>query len=151
MEDFEGVYQKYNTMIYKVAFLYVKNENDALDIVQNTFIKYLKVEHFENEEHIKRWLLRTCINMSKNHLKSFWHKKMKILEDENIATSNQNNQLIEKVFQLPKQYKAVIYLYYYQGYHVKEIAEILKLSESNVKQRLKRGREFLKMELINHE
>lgn len=151
MEDFEGDYQKYSAMIYKIAFLYVKNENDALDSVQNTFIKYLKVEYFENEEHMKRWLLRTCINISKNHLKSFWYKKVKVLEDENIATPNQNDQLIEKVFQLPKQYKAVIYLYYYQGYHVKEIAEILKLSESNVKQRLKRGREFLKMELINNE
>ena len=63
---FEHLFQKYKDMIYRVAFLYLKNEADALDIVQNTFIKLLKKNDFNDEEHLKRWLLRVCINLCKN-------------------------------------------------------------------------------------
>lgn len=66
---FEHLFQKYKDMIYRVAFLYLKNEADALDIVQNTFIKLLKKNDFNDEEHLKRWLLRVCINLCKNNLK----------------------------------------------------------------------------------
>lgn len=72
--------------------------------------------------------------------------------DESICIQDEKTfLLLEKVLALPKQYKGVLYLYYYEGYHVKEIAEIMKLSESNVKQRLKRGRDQLKEEVEKDE
>lgn len=148
---FEQIYAQYQDQLYRLAFIYVKNEADALDIVQNTFIKFYKQKDFENNEHIKRWLLRTCVNLSKNHLKSFY-KRNKVYFDENkYANAKPKYKLLDKVLKLPRQYKAVIYLYYYEGYQVKEIAEILKIGESNVKQRLKRGREKLKVEVEKDE
>lgn len=64
---FEQVFQQYNQMIFKIAFLYLKNEADALDVVQNTFIKLLKKNNFNDDEHLKRWLLRVCINLYINN------------------------------------------------------------------------------------
>ena len=55
--------------------------------------------------------------------------------------------LQELIFKLSPRYKGVVHLYYYEGYSVKEIAAILKISDSAVKQRLKRAREKLKIEL----
>lgn len=65
--EFERIFECYSQMVYKIAFLYLKNEADALDIVQNTFFKLLTKKEFNSEEHIKRWLLRVCINLCKNN------------------------------------------------------------------------------------
>lgn len=66
---FEQMFQQHNQMIFRIAFLYLKNEADALDVVQN--IKLLKKNNFNNDEHLKRWLLRVCINLCINNLKSY--------------------------------------------------------------------------------
>lgn len=144
---FEHLFQKYKDMIYRVAFLYQKNEADALDIVQNTFIKLLKKNDFNDEQHLKRWLLRVCINLCKNNLKSYWKRNVSVFEEEFYQLENSDLKLQELVFKLAPKYKEVIHLYYYEGYSVKEISVILKISEAAVKQRLKRARTKLKIEL----
>ena len=136
---FEHLFQKYKDMIYRVAFLYLKNEADALDIVQNTFIKLLKKNDFNDEEHLKRWLLRVCINLCKNNLKSYWKRNVSVFEEEFYQLENSDLKLQELVFKLAPNY--------YEGYSVKEISVILKISEAAVKQRLKRARTKLKIEL----
>lgn len=146
-ELFEEVFHRYKEMVYRVAFTYLKNEADALDIVQNTFIKLLKQDGFNDEEHLKRWLLRVTINACKNNLKSYWNLKTIVFHEEYHYHDEKSIELEELVFKLAPKYKGVIYLYYYQGYKVKEIAEILKISEASVKKRLARGREKLKIEL----
>ena len=128
---FEHLFQKYKDMIYRVAFLYLKNEADALDIVQNTFIKLLKKNDFNDEEHLKRWLLRVCINLCKNNLKSYWKRNVSVFEEEFYQLENSDLKLQELVFKLAPKYKGVI----------------LKISEAAVKQRLKRARTKLKIEL----
>lgn len=144
---FEQVFQQHNQMIFRIAFLYLKNEADALDVVQNTFIKLLKKNNFNNDEHLKRWLLRVCINLCINNLKSYWKRNVYSFEEEYYIQDNADLQLQELVFKLPPKYKGVIHLYYYEGYSIKEIALILNISESAVKQRLKRAREKLKIKL----
>lgn len=137
--EFERIFECYSQMVYKIAFLYLKNEADALDIVQNTFFKLLTKKEFNSEEHIKRWLLRICINLCKNNFKS--------LEQEYYFQNNIDLNLQESVFNLPPKYKSVVHLYYYEGYSIKDIASILNISDSAVNQRLKRTREKLKIEL----
>ena len=78
---------------------------------------------------------------------TFWKKNKCSLEDymENLSFSDsQSRNLFEEVMKLPDKYRIVIHLFYYEDYLVREIAEILKLSESNVKVRLSRGRALLK-------
>ena len=103
--------------------------------------------HFTDENHQKRWLLQVAANLCRNQLRGFWRKRVTQLEDTIPAIVPEELEALNAVMALPEQYKLPIHLYYYEGYSVTEIAEILKMGKSAVKMRLKRGRELLKMEL----
>ncbi len=139
---------KYKNNLYAVAFNICKNPDDAEDAVQDTFVAYFSNrKQFETEEHVKAWLIRVAINKAKNTNNSFWRKN-KITLDESMETlafeTEDSKQLFETVMKLPEKYRIAIHLFYYEDYTIKEIADILKISESNVKVRLSRGRSLLK-------
>ena len=138
----------YQNNLFAVAFNVCKNAQDAEDIVQDTFIQYYTMKkEFENEQHIRAWLLRVAINKAKNANHTFWRRNKLSLDDymETLTFETpQSENLFETVMQLPEKYRIVIHLYYYEDYSVREIADILRLSESNVKVRLSRGRSLLK-------
>ena len=78
---------------------------------------------------------------------ALWHRNRTSLEDymEQLNFSDTESQeLFETVMKLPEKYRTVIHLFYYEDYSIKEIADILKISESNVKVRLNRGRTVLR-------
>lgn len=84
-QDLEKMYHKYKNFLYKIAFTYVKNQQDAEDILQEVFTARLyKAPAFDSEEHEKRWLIRVTVNSAKNYLKSFWHRNTTSLETSNI-------------------------------------------------------------------
>lgn len=148
----EGIlkrYDLYKTILFRIAFSYLGNKQDCEDILQEAFIKlYLNSPFFPSLEDEKRWLIRITINLCKNHLRSFWHRNKMYLGDlEEFASEMEDLQVLQEILNLPKKYNIVLHLYYIEGYKIKEIAEILKLSESAVKMRLKRGRELLKLEM----
>lgn len=138
----------YQNNLFAVAFNVCKNAQDAEDIVQDTFIQYYTMKkEFENEQHIRAWLLRVAINKAKNANHTFWRRNKLSLDDymETLTFETpQSENLFETVMRLPEKYRIVIHLYYYEDYSVREIANILRLSESNVKVRLSRGRSLLK-------
>ena len=138
----------YQNSLFAAAFNVCKNAQDAEDIVQDTFIQYYTVKkEFDNEQHIRAWLLRVAINKAKNTNHTFWRRNKLSLEDymETLTFETpQSENLFETVMQLPEKYRIVIHLFYYEDYSVREIADILQLSESNVKVRLSRGRSLLK-------
>ena len=141
----------YQNNLFAVAFNVCKNAQDAEDIVQDTFIQYYTIKkEFDNEQHIRAWLLRVVINKAKNANRTFWRRNKLSLEDymETLTFETpQSENLFETVMQLPEKYRLVIHLFYYEDYSVREIADILKISESNVKVRLSRGRSLLKKTL----
>ena len=142
---------EYQSHLYRIAFNICKNREDAEDIVQDTFLQYhiLKKE-FEDETHIRAWLMRVTINKSRNIVRTFWRKHRQSLEsymEELNFPDSQSEELFEAVMKLPEKQRTVIHLFYYEDYSIKEIADILKLSESNVKTRLTRGRAMLKEHL----
>lgn len=154
--DFETIYHRYKHLLFRIAYSYVKNMEDAEDLVQETFMKRLyKAPVFCDEEHEKRWMIRIVVNLSKNYLMSFWHKKrtaMEELQETSVVTFEKAEQnLWQEVLALPDKYKISMYLHYYEGYTCREIAEILACKESTIKMRLKKGRELLKMELSEGE
>lgn len=154
--EFETIYHRYKHLLFRIAYSYVKNAEDAEDLVQETFLKRLyKAPVFHDDEHEKRWMIRIVVNLSKNHLMSFWHKKRTAMEDvqeQAIADMGEKEQdLWQEVLALPNKYKISMYLHYYEGYTCREIAEILDCKESTIKMRLKKGRELLKMELLEGE
>lgn len=142
-------YNLYGSMLFKTAMVHLGNKNDAEEAVQEAFIKLLfKAPHFHDKEHEKAWLIRVVTNICKNMVYSIWHRRVIKRDDiEIFCDSPTEMQPIENVLRLPFKYKAVIHLYYYEDYAVKQIAETLSISESAVKMRLQRGREMLKMEM----
>ena len=134
--------------MYRIGLNYAKNIQDAEDIVQNTLMKlYLSEIEFSDEEHLKSWLIRVCINESKNLVKSGWRKKTcSITELENtLFNENQEyRELYDCVLKLPEKYSIVIYLHYYEGYKTEEIATITDTKPSTVRTRLERARNLLK-------
>ncbi len=138
----------YKNNVYAAAFSICKNASDAEDVVQDTFLKYYMTrKNFDSEQHIRAWLLRVAINKAKNIQASFWHRNGVPLEDyiETLSFETpESRDLFEEVMKLPEKYRVVVHLFYYEDYSVKEIANILKISESNIKVRLSRGRAMLK-------
>lgn len=143
--------ERYQKNLYAAAFNICKNQMDAEDVVQETFVQYYTTKkEFDNEQHIKAWLLRVTINKAKNLSMTFWRKHKCSLEDymETLVFPDiHSRDLFEEVMKLPEKYRIVIHLFYYEEYSIREIAEILKLTESNVKVRLSRGRAALKSSL----
>lgn len=147
----EILIEKYKNNIYAIAFNICKNSEDAEDVVQDTFIQYMSAKKdFETEEHIRAWLIRVAINKAKNKNANFFRKKVEPLEDymETLSfETTKSSDLFEAVITLPEKYRIIIHLFYYEDYSVNEIANIQKISVSNVKTRLSRGRMLLKEKL----
>ncbi len=144
----EALIKEYRNNLYAAAFSVCKNAQDAEDVVQDTFIQYWSLKkEFESEQHIRAWLLRVAINKAKNKNNTFFRRRAVPFEDY-IQTltfeSEESSELFEAVMNLPEKYRIVIHLFYYEDYSVKEIADILKLTQSNVKVRLSRGRLLLR-------
>lgn len=155
-EQIGVLYQKYFDTLYRVCFLYMKNEHDSLDAVQETFLRLIRSSFKEeSEEKTKAWLIVTASNYCKKQLSHWWRKKRTPMEDEkarpeNLQRSN-DSSVLELIWSLPEKYRIPIYLYYYEGYKTKEIAGLLKTNASTVQTRLAKARELLRLELSRQE
>lgn len=147
----EEVVRLYGDRLYKIAFSVCKNAEDAEDIVQDTLVKYYRSgKRFESEEHIRAWLIRVCINLSRNVVISFWNRNRVPWEtymEGLVFEESGDRRLFDAVMKLPLKYRIVIHLFYYEGYSVSEIAELVKKQEGTVKSHLSRGRKLLKQQL----
>lgn len=150
-DEFTRTALKYSDSIFRIAFNYCKNRSDSDDIVQNVLLKYYKYnKEFENEEHIRNWLIRVAINESKKLIVSPFKKKtVPIDEFEDALTFEQKEEsdLYYAVMELPKKYRVPLYMYYYEDYSVNEIADMLDINTSTIRTRLMRAREKLKDKL----
>lgn len=146
--EFTELLQTYSAMILRIAFSNVKNMEDAQDIAQEVFLSVLtKRPQFESTEHEKAWLIRVTINRCKNHVKSFWNRRTEGLSEELSYLPKEETGVVEAVLALPKNYRNAIHLYYYEGYSINEIAELLHKKPATVGTWLARGRAALKTAL----
>ena len=144
-------FNRYSDMVYRLAFARVKNKYDADDILQEVFLRFIKVkENVNNDEHAKALLIRITINCSKSLLSSSWFKRTEPLS-ENLSVSDPGFDTLDAVLRLPQKYRTVIHLHYYMGYSVEEIAAILKSKPSTVKSQLHRARQMVKIDLEGEE
>ena len=145
--DIEYVIKKYSSMLYKIAYSYTQSKEDAEDVLQEVFIKFSKQRNLNTEEHKKARLIRVTINLSINVTKSS-HRKKNIPLEQGMFAKDLNDDGVDEtkllVMELPIKYRAAIYLYYYEGYSVEEIAQILQKKNASVYTLLRRGREILK-------
>ena len=154
-EPVEDLIRQHQKHLFAAAFSVCQNASDADDVVQDTFLKYhISKKEFSSPEHIKAWLLRVAINKAKDINRHTWRWNAVSLEEvaQTLTTEQtEDTWLLAEVMKLPVKYRIVIHLFYYEDYSVSEIAQILKLSESNVKTRLSRARSMLKEEITEVE
>lgn len=141
----EEVFFEYGNMLYRIAFVMMKNTFDAEDIVQDTLIKYMECrKHFDTEEYRKAWLIRVTINLCKNRLRFYRnHPKISMEQLSRYYESREDTELMDSLLLLPEKYREILLLHYIEGYQCKEIAIMLTLSEATVRKRLERGRKKL--------
>ena len=152
MNSLEPVYEKYKDNIFAIGFNYFKNSIEADDVVQETFLKLARSgKDFENEEHLRNWLIRVAVNECKKVSLSSWVKKKVSLEEytgQIDFQTNEESRLFTAVMSLPKKYRQVSHIYYYADCCTAEIAEYLGISRTAVTTRLLRGRKKLKEGLL---
>jgi RNA polymerase sigma-70 factor (ECF subfamily) len=140
--------EKYSPSIIRIAFTYVKNMADAEDILQDTFLSFLQLNPlFESAEHEKAWFIRVAINKSKNYLKSGWFKNKVPLTEDLSYMPEEEHGLLEEVMKLDEKYRIPIHLFYYEGYSIDEIADLMQAKSTTIKTWLSRGRKILKKKL----
>lgn len=154
-EQMEKYFKEYYPLAYRVAFSQTGNHADAEDITQEVFIRLLLQEQtYESEEHEKAWMIRVTLNLSRDLLKSKWQKDsvgMDNIPEKELGTFRipflEEDDTLRVVLTLPEKYKNCLYLFYYEDYSIREIADILEMQENTVKTNLRRGRDKLKERL----
>lgn len=144
----EEAFRLYGDRLFAAAFSVCRNRADADDVVQDTLVKYHTQDRdFDSPEHVKAWLIRVAINRARDLKTSFWQKNRVTWEtymDQLVFEAPEDSRVFQAVMELPKKYRIVIHLFYYEDYSIREIAGILRCREGTVKSQLSRGRMLLK-------
>lgn len=155
VEQVSEMINRNSDMVYRLAFSMVKSVQDAEDVHQEVFIRYIRTNPlFESREHERAWFIRVTTNLCKNLWKSAWRQKMVSMDSleetqEGNAyiqqsLSEEEELLVETVKRLPFKYRVVVHLFYYEEMSLEEIAQALNLKSSNVRTRLTRARKMLR-------
>lgn len=155
VEQVSEMINRNSDMVYRLAFSMVKSVQDAEDVHQEVFIRYIRTNPlFESREHERAWFIRVTTNLCKNLWKSAWRQKMVSMDSlEETQEGNayiqqslneEEELLVETVKSLPFKYRVVVHLFYYEEMSLEEIAQALNLKSSNVRTRLTRARKMLR-------
>ncbi|MCM3638730.1 sigma-70 family RNA polymerase sigma factor [Sporosarcina luteola] len=139
--------------LYKMAFIYMKNEHDALEVFQQTVLEVIESIHqLRNPEYFSTWVTRICINVSLKEIRK--NKKIVTMESYSIPDVIQISGSIEErldltnvLYELDDKYKSVLVLRFFHDFTVNQIADILGCPEGTVKTNLHRGLALLKTKL----
>ena len=141
----DRIVDTYSDMVYKLAYAQVRNKNDADDIYQEVFLRYVrKKPAFESTENEKAWFIRVTVNCCKNFWNTPFRKRTQSLEDNIVFQSEEESYLKPLVEQLPEAYRAVVNLFYYEDMAVSEISKVLGRKEATVRVQLMRSRKLLR-------
>ena len=111
------VVETYGNMVYRLALAQTHSGHDADDVFQEVFLRYLRAApDFREEEHRKAWLLRVTVNCCKKFHTSFWRRHTTALSEAIPARTEEEGELLTLLEGLPEKYRAVLHLYYYEGY-----------------------------------
>lgn len=144
--SYEDVVQKYAQTVAGVCMMRLNNKTDAEDCFQDTFVKLLtKKPSFNDEEHLKNWLIRAAIHSCYDFVKKNRRTvPLDTVYDEPSYQSDDSYDVSWALMKVKPEYREVLYLHYCERYQVKEIAKALGRNVNTVKVMLKRGREMLK-------
>ena len=148
-ERAEYLVEHYADLILRTGKTWLGDMDDAKDICQTVLIKLLENPRaFPEEGQERAWVVRIAVNECKNWRKTAWFRRRVPLDESlRLAAEDpepEDGSLLAQVQALPAMYREVIFLRYYEGYEVKEIAALLGRSPALVSTHLKRGKEKLR-------
>ncbi|MCL2077752.1 MAG: sigma-70 family RNA polymerase sigma factor [Oscillospiraceae bacterium] len=161
-DSLEEVLRAYSDMVYRLAFSRARNSFDANDIMQDVFLKYIRADKtYNDEEHRKAWLIKTTVNTSKTLALSAWNRRRSSeefndeglgvncsAEDGNLKNIENKSVVLSAVMDLPKKYRTVIHLFYYEDMSLSDLSEATGLSLNTLKSQLHRARNLLKEKFV---
>ncbi|ALS74063.1 hypothetical protein AUC31_01805 [Planococcus rifietoensis] len=140
--------------LYRMAYTYVKNEDDALEVFQQTVLQAIESVHqLKEPQYFSTWLVRICINKAlaflKNNKKLIYMDEVEERNLDNGASADVAEQMdvSNALDSLPEKFKTALMLRYYQDFTVKQIATVMECPEGTVKTILHRGLGMLKKDL----
>ena len=145
-QEAERLVNTYSDLILRLSYTYLRSTQDGEDVCQTVLFKLMTGNRtFDSPEHEKAWVIRATINACKDELRAFRRRAVP-LEDvpEAAAPEAPRPEVLDAVMALPGKYREAIYLFYYEGYSVKEIGELTGRSEAAVSAHLSRGRKKLR-------
>ncbi len=147
--NLQRLYEELLPSVYRAAYTYLKNRSDSEDAAQEAFLRLARcTRSFESERQVKAWMIVTVSNICKDMLRKRHRQDLNLdALAEQAAPRTEQSRLLDMILKLPVNFKTVIYLYYYEGYSVKEIAAAMGRSEGTVKSWLYRARHQLKKAL----
>ncbi|MFC4356299.1 sigma-70 family RNA polymerase sigma factor [Chryseomicrobium palamuruense] len=162
LRDFEKIIDTYGEALMQLAYTYVKNKQQAEDIVQDVFVKaFEKRQDFRGDASYQTYLYRMTVNRCHDHFRSWSFRNLffsdKFVEGRQTGLSVEgeviynslSNALGQEIMDLPIKYREVIVFFYFKEYSAQQIAEILGVSINTVKTRLRRAKEQLKVKMVH--
>ncbi len=138
--------------LYRLAYSYVKNKDDAFEIVQNTIYKSLSsIETIHDINSIKPWITKILINSCFDFIKK--NSKMVVKDEVFDSIEDNNGQILDKLVlkdaidKLPTKLKSIIILRFFEDFKIKDISRILDINENTVKTNLYKALKILKVDL----
>lgn len=145
----------YADMVYRLCLVHLKNPQDAEDVFQTVFMKYvLSSAAFESPEHEKAWFIRVTLNACRDLLRSLFRRQAVPLEellDLPEEDSGEDREVLRAVLELPVKYRDPVYLHYFEGYTAPEIGRLMRKNVNTVYSLLGRAKALLREKLGGEE
>ncbi|MFF2885855.1 RNA polymerase sigma factor [Paenibacillus sp. NPDC057967] len=146
------VYDRHIDTVFRVCYSLMGNKQDAEDAAQSVFVKLMENGRlFANSDHEKAWLIVTARNHCRDMHRKWWKKKVVDIDPSTMELAGlatvETRELEDNLRKLPSTLRLLLYLYYYEGYKVAEIAVMLKLNPNTVKSQMRSGRKRLKLQM----
>ena len=148
--NFVDAVEQYTTYLLKMSYLYVKDKQQAEDIVQEVFVKlYQKYGEQLPLENPKGYLVQMTVNRCRDYFRSWHYRKVQVMDvfvhnEKAENPPSETSELAEHVIKLPLKYREVVILHYFDEQGTAEIAAILNIPVGTVKTRLQKARRLLK-------
>ena len=141
----EEVITTYQDTLYRAALAILGDAQEAEDAVQDAFLRWWeRAPDFPDAARERAWLLKVTVNGCKSRLRAPWRRRTAPLLDTYPAAEPEEREVLEAVQALPPRDRAVVHLYYCEGYQTAEIAAMTGQREGTVRSRLSRARAKLR-------
>jgi len=148
--DIIEAYDRHVNTVYRVCFSLMANVQDAEDVTQIVFIELMESQKsFVDVEHEKAWLITVARNRCRDLHRKWWRKKVVDIKPSHLergdSYTTQLNYISDYLKLLSQTSRLVMYLYYYEGYSIAEIASLLKMNINTVKTKMRDAKKKLKI------